>query len=840
MRYFCFVILTTVLHTIASAQCEYPVFISSSIQNTHRENITKQLGLISGVLTSDNKYYNACREPIFSNSTYELIQVAGFKEQDDKLIIAGGFGQNNNHWVPGPIVNESASSTSFCTYYNRVWNVSAMEIRNLKEMYANGNLNISDIPIDILEWPAKNNPHVGNFSIQEDLAHFVDSNNDNIYNPLDGDYPIALSNLPNFLPYAFSFSVYHDQAFDLSLANPISMGIEIRQTQYVMNCISDIPSNHSIFTRAEIVHKGEQRIKDARIALWQEKSLGCEDYLGCDTTLQCTYSYERNGIDPQPCMWPEIDPVPEQSGAISTTVFLNENLLSSMYYKPAFQDLDTFPYQDTDTEFSPLSNPQQYNLFDAQWPDGRPLTIGNAGQDLTGEPSKYAFFDLPTQEEGWSMQTAGIDPKFYYATVNSFYKNDLEPGQKISIDLVNYIYYKEESSGLEIFQDWQSKVLELKNHFANFNNADSFDCFNNIETCTGNDCVWPGDNNQDQHVDGLDYLLSGAFIGKELTGPRRNLVSDGWFPFSATNWNAALNNINAKHGDATGDGKINGQDLITVINNFDKKTPDTNVEKELATEDGQIILRAIFPDTQEDLDYSLNNTILDRAFSCAFSLEFNSDIENVPYHGITFDLKLDPKIEGMFSPFSQLNVLNESFNNIEQDSERKFLNEDKSFTLSWTKTDGENLVLETELTPFMYFTLSDSLFTSSQDSIEPILFEVFNAHAVNAEGMPIDVGFRQDSLWVYNLPWDGIIPMDDFSFNVYPNPTSDLVNIEFEQEHSGAIEVYAIDGRRVRDISFSEVENTSLHMQDLPAGLYCLRVFISGTVAKTVKLIKIH
>ena len=83
-------------------------------------------------------------------------------------------------------------------------------------------------------------------------------------------------------------------------------------------------------------------------------------------------------------------------------------------------------------------------------------------------------------------------------------------------------------------------------------------------------------------------------------------------------------------------------------------------------------------------------------------------------------------------------------------------------------------------------------------------------------------------------------PVDDFSFNVFPNPFDQFVNIEFNQAHSGYAELFSSDGRLVGIRSYIETEKVILDMPNIISGLYFLRVTSLGGPQQTVKVIKVN
>jgi len=79
------------------------------------------------------------------------------------------------------------------------------------------------------------------------------------------------------------------------------------------------------------------------------------------------------------------------------------------------------------------------------------------------------------------------------------------------------------------------------------------------------------------------------------------------------------------------------------------------------------------------------------------------------------------------------------------------------------------------------------------------------------------------------------------SVNVYPNPVSDIVKIEFEQPVDVEIKGYLIDSRGSMVNVFSIGVGTVIHefnMENLPAGLYYLRLQ-KGKFANVYRVVKL-
>jgi hypothetical protein len=105
-------------------------------------------------------------------------------------------GSQYSYW-PGPLVQNALDITSDeCSRWDRHFSVYADSILKFKRGIQNGTINNpSQIDNDILTWPGKGNPYIGQIAqmaganMNHNLAPFVDVNSDGIYNPMHGDYP---------------------------------------------------------------------------------------------------------------------------------------------------------------------------------------------------------------------------------------------------------------------------------------------------------------------------------------------------------------------------------------------------------------------------------------------------------------------------------------------------------------------------------------------------------------------------------------------------------------------------------------------------------------------------
>lgn len=832
-------VLSITCYLFINGQCTDFAYLSGpydKISNTNRVNQIEQIGMISSSVDSDEFYYDEPGIPEFSNGFAKGFWIGGLDPVGNLKVAAKQYDAGRD-FIPGPLVNSSDPLyDQLCAYYGRVWTITAAEIIIFQQQYNDGSLTSNNIPINILEWPAIGNPYMGEFSPQDQLAPFFDRNSDGLYNPMEGDHPIALSESPDFLPYAFNFMVYNDNTVHSeSFGNVV--GIEIRQTNYLLNCEFETPAKHTIFTRAEFVYKGTSDLLDCRIALWEDVDLGCyeQDMIGCDTVMQANYVYNRNGVDAATCASFNQN-VPDSNAVIRSTILLNSNLESFIYNANASVG---FPEQITTDPSGPV---EYYQFMDAIWKDGRPLTASGSGTEMGGEETKFAFHDLPTNDNGWSMQVEDLADSDY-RTVSTFYKGNLLPGQIVRLDFADYVLYDKVNKGLGIFDMLGDNINEIKATYANFG-VDGF-CDNGIEVCES-ECVRPGDTNNDETVTGFDYILNGVAIARNLTGPKRDIISDQWFPFSSSDWGESIQNLDIKHSDCNGDGNQTVIDLEVVTNNFGFTTPDSQFEDEPVGPLADLNIHLEYHPAQGDINYAEISTIVDRIVRFKLTIKNDTPGSVMPYHGISFDVKLDDKISGSFGPLNQFPSFDSAFTDysIGGDDDFTLLNENNTFSLCWTKTDGVDIEGDSELTVFTNFLLAEGLTTPYQNGMEDINIELYNVKAINANGELIDVGFVHESpITIFNLPWDGTIStvqLNDTQSKILisPNPVLDQIQVTFEELRSGSLEFINLAGVGFGKTSFDSERDVTSDIHHLASGIYYVKVRFDNGEIGIEKLIK--
>ncbi len=359
---------------------------------------------------------------IFSGAVW----MGGFDSSGNLKLAASDYASDGNtDYYPGPLdptTGETDAGT--CALWDRHFEVDGADITQFiaKWKTATGPLDPSEIPESLKFYPARGNPYFasqpsGFVLPDQDLGSFHDENEDGIYNPLDGDYPVISIRgcLDENYADQMYFQIYNDNGgpHKRSNASPIRMEVQVQAFAYAT---SD-ELNDMTFMRYRLINRAQDTISDCYFAMWVDADLGCsdDDYVGCDTTRSLAFYYNSDDIDGNAdCSC---------SGTTPTPTYCKEiPLLGIDYFRGPLDEngvelgMSSFTYINRESAGSPpagTTDPtgavQYYNYLTGLWRDGTPFYGGDDGyQDPAFPIIKYAFPGLPNDPNGWSMAQEGV------------------------------------------------------------------------------------------------------------------------------------------------------------------------------------------------------------------------------------------------------------------------------------------------------------------------------------------------------------------------------------------------------------------------------------------------
>lgn len=292
------------------------------------------------------------------------------------------------------------------------------------------------------------------------VADFYDANNDGIYDPSLGDYPMYDKNKPNLIPSQMIFWVINDKGNTHgAFVNTNRLGIEIQMTAFAFTSTDDI--NNTTFYRYKIINKSSNTYTQFRFSEFADFDLGnpADDYVGCDLSNSLTvpskkrnlfYTYNGDNNDEDGGA-PGYGAAPPAAGVC----FLNSGLDSAANPLP----MNSFIFFTNASVPGVNGDPIDYIQLDRYirgfWADGQPLTYGTPDGRGGVDPYKFAFpgDTDPSGKPNWVETNAPGDRR----SVASISPKKMEPGQQMTIELA-YVWAKDSSAQ----SDNYTSVAKLK------------------------------------------------------------------------------------------------------------------------------------------------------------------------------------------------------------------------------------------------------------------------------------------------------------------------------------------------------------------------------------------
>ncbi len=334
------------------------------------------------------------------NSIFKsLFWVAG--RDDNNQINASTTLLHDVPYWPGPIAHQYDSLYDV-KWYN-IWKLNKEDIAYHREHYNDPGY----LPIkNILTWPGNGDTDNGE---PMKIAPFQDINNDDIYNPFDGDYPAIKGDQAVFW-------VMNDERYVITNDEDKNhLGVDIHGLAYAFDCPIDSALHNTLFINFKVLNRSDTNYNDVFLGLFTYFQLGnfSDNYSGSDTILNTYFVYNGTPCD---CSSDSIyygNHPPAQG-----VTFLNERMFAFLNY------WDYYPYYPN----------TMHMAMQAILKDSSHLTYGHDG--FNGSiPINYHFPDDPKDTlSGWTELTAGLPPS-WSTGLGSVGPFELNSGQEISIDI---------------------------------------------------------------------------------------------------------------------------------------------------------------------------------------------------------------------------------------------------------------------------------------------------------------------------------------------------------------------------------------------------------------------
>src|SRR5688572_27919736 len=265
-----------------------PPFLSPTIYNSKDLNINDVQTLI---MNRGDMHWDPT--PFSQNSAYEVpkgsgkhasyasaLWIGGIDQGGNLHVAAQSYRQSGTDYWPGPISGISQPfDTTSCMFFDKVYDIYKWQVEEFQTNFLNGSVSNGTYPVPhvILEWPAK-----GSGIITDEKAPFVDFNNDSLYNPYDGDYPLIKGDQMLFWMFNDSLATHEN-------TEPGILGVEVHGSAYAYACPgiadSNMVLNRTTLYHYRIINRSNNDYNNLYLGLWNSSVIGnfADNYMGCDT-----------------------------------------------------------------------------------------------------------------------------------------------------------------------------------------------------------------------------------------------------------------------------------------------------------------------------------------------------------------------------------------------------------------------------------------------------------------------------------------------------------------------------------------------------------------------------
>jgi hypothetical protein len=227
------------------------------------------------------KYFvpnGSTKTSIFSNSFW----IGGLDENDNIHLAGERYRQIGEDYWHGPVSN--IYDSIYDAKWFKIWKLTKQEINYHKAHWWESGY----APIEnILTWPGNGNESAGQLA---QLAPYYDKNNDGIYEPMDGDYPVIKGDQALFF-------IFNDARDYHSETGGLPLGIEIHAMAYAFDTPDDSALWNTTFLHYDIINRSDTTYHDTYMGVFTDINLGYawDDYVQCD--VQRGFYFVYNGLE---------------------------------------------------------------------------------------------------------------------------------------------------------------------------------------------------------------------------------------------------------------------------------------------------------------------------------------------------------------------------------------------------------------------------------------------------------------------------------------------------------------------------------------------------------------
>jgi hypothetical protein len=375
-----------------------------------------------------NHFWNFSGEPSFSvpkNSGQTALFMNAFwiggLDEDENLHLAG-----ERYMWPGKDFYHGPVSDDYGPLYDmrwhNVWKLSRDEIlfhqhNWWKPEYV--------CPEEIMSWPGNGNISAGQALI---LAPFFDKNNNGLYEPLAGDYPLIRGDQALFF-------IFNDVREPHGETGGRKLGIEVHGMAYAYDAPEDSALWNTVFLHYDIINRSDTSYYDTFLGVYTDFQLGnkWDNLVRCDVQRGMYYSYNGDDFDEDNIIendtsWGYHEHLPALGVVFLGGPFIDtdgldnpsggcDESINGLNFGDGIPDnerhgLSRFIYFNSDpsVQGNPSSASSYYTYLQGLWKDGSPLMYGGNGHPNSGAVGPECHFMYPGDSDPCNWGTGGVLP----------------------------------------------------------------------------------------------------------------------------------------------------------------------------------------------------------------------------------------------------------------------------------------------------------------------------------------------------------------------------------------------------------------------------------------------
>lgn len=426
----------------------------------------------------------------------------GGLDDADQLHFAGQTYIAGEDLFAGPIANDYNSPYYLATYPSAIWKVTKAQINFHINNFTGVGYTADPA---IANWPGNGNVSEG---IAQQLAPYVDVNNDQIYNPMDGDYPYIQGDQAVYV-------IMNDAAGDHTATGADSLGVEIHVMFYQYNTADAI--DNTTFMNVKLYNRSSTNYHDFYFGLFMDYDLGSSvnDYVGCDSTRNLSYVYNGEDTD---------DGQGGQPGYGANTPAFGSMMLN--------EPMGTFLYYNIGggANGDPNSAVDQYYYLQGIWQNGAHMLYGGNGfnSGTTLMQSNYMFTGNPYLNTGWTEISEGNPPGDRRAVMSTA-GHDFLANASNCID-VAFIYNRDGADHLENVNELLGTADFVQNFYDNNIQPCNQIFLENVEKSSSNFTIFPNPSDGNFYVNVTEnttvvvFNLNGQIVATENCVEGKNQI----------------------------------------------------------------------------------------------------------------------------------------------------------------------------------------------------------------------------------------------------------------------------------------------------------------------------